>query len=88
MTTPPSTPAPTLAPARPPAPPAPQPSTPMSTSTKQPSGSNRLFDIPSLENEGGNYQQWKFRVETVLRIRKLWDITQGQETRPADSEPA
>ncbi|KZT00221.1 uncharacterized protein LAESUDRAFT_803250, partial [Laetiporus sulphureus 93-53] len=58
----------------------------MSNSIKLSLGSNRLYDIPFLEDDGANYQQWKFRLETVLRIRKLWNITQGKEARPADSE--
>jgi len=49
--------------------------TPTSSSTslspKSIPASNRLYDIPSLENDAANFQTWKFRIETILDIRGL-----------------
>jgi hypothetical protein len=44
--------------------------------------SSRLYDIPSLENDGSNFQTWKYRIKTVLDIRGLWEIVSGAETKP------
>jgi hypothetical protein len=58
-----------------------------SNSKKILQGSNRLYDIPSLENDGSNFQNWKFRARKVLIIRKLWGIVEGSEVKPSDSDP-
>jgi hypothetical protein len=58
-----------------------------SSSTKVSQASSRLYDVPSLENDGSNFQTWKYRVMTVLRIRRLWDITEGKETKPDPTKP-
>ncbi|KAF8165677.1 hypothetical protein B0H34DRAFT_647417, partial [Crassisporium funariophilum] len=46
------------------------------------SASNRLYDIPSLENDGSNFQVWKFRITMVLDVRGLLPIVTGAETKP------
>ena len=48
--------------------------------------SNRLYDIPSLENDAANFQTWKFRIETVLDIRGLWSIVDGTNKCPTDTQ--
>jgi len=50
--------------------------------SSQTSGSNRLYDIPSLENDGSNFQTWKFRISTVLGLRGLMGLVDGTEKRP------
>jgi hypothetical protein len=50
--------------------------------------SSRLYDIPSLENDGSNFQTWKYRIKTVLDIRGLWEIVSGTETKPNASKAA
>jgi len=49
-------------------------------------GSNRLYDIPSLENDAANFQTWKFRIQTVLDIRGLWSIVDGTKLCPASTQ--
>ncbi|KIL57633.1 hypothetical protein M378DRAFT_16140, partial [Amanita muscaria Koide BX008] len=46
--------------------------------------SNRLYDIPSLENNGSNFQTWKFRIKMVLDIRGLWPVVEGTSACPQD----
>ena len=41
--------------------------------------SNRLYDIPYLDDDGSNYQSWKYCVQTVLEIRGLWKAVEGME---------
>ncbi|KAG1866474.1 hypothetical protein C8R48DRAFT_564770, partial [Suillus tomentosus] len=54
-----------------------------STSTSRTAqASNRLYDIPSLENDGSNFQLWKYRVELILDLRGLWGIVEGSEKMP------
>jgi transposase InsO family protein len=50
-----------------------------STSQK---GSTRHFDIPFLEENGGNYIFWKHRVQMILEIRELWPIVIGADPCP------
>ncbi|KAF5363875.1 hypothetical protein D9756_000060 [Leucocoprinus leucothites] len=54
----------------------------MLSGSSQIGGSNRLYDIPSLENDGSNFQTWKFRIGTVLRLRGLMGIVGGTDKRP------
>ena len=55
-------------------------------------GSSHLYDMPSLENDGMNFQMWKFHVQMVLGIQGLWNIVSGDEaqldetTHPVESE--
>jgi len=64
--------------------------TPTSSSTslspKSIPASNRLYDIPSLENDAANFQTWKFRIETILDIRGLLSIVDGTLKCPTDSQ--
>lgn len=46
------------------------------------SASNRLYDIPSLENDGSNFQTWKYRILTVLDVRGLVSLVDGTEAKP------
>ena len=46
------------------------------------SASNRLYDIPSLENDGSNFQTWKYRISTVLDVRGLVNLVDGSEVVP------
>lgn len=53
--------------------------------------SNRLFDIPKLNNDGSNFQTWKFRVTKVLDSRGLQQTVTGDDPKPrgtSDSDKA
>ena len=63
----------------------PLPPSPAPTSSNPIPGSNRLYDIPSLENDAANFQTWKFRITTVLDIRGLLSIVDGTHQCPAAS---
>jgi gag-polypeptide of LTR copia-type/Domain of unknown function (DUF4219) len=54
----------------------------MTTTTQAPTDklSTHLYDIPYLEDDGANYQAWKYRVQTVLEIRGLWKAVEGTES--------
>jgi hypothetical protein len=52
------------------------------SSSKSTQPSNRLYDIPALENDGSNFQLWKYRVELILDLRGLWGIIEGTEVAP------
>lgn len=52
------------------------------SSSKSTQPSNRLYDIPALENDGSNFQLWKYRVELILDLRGLWGIIDGTEALP------
>ena len=69
------------------APPANTTSSVSSLATKSTQGSSRLYDIPSLENDGSNFQLWKGRVSMVLTIRGLMGYVDGTEKRPDGSDP-
>ena len=45
--------------------------------------SSRLYDIPILEENGINFQTWKYRICTVLDIQRLLNSAEGQEQRPS-----
>jgi len=75
----------------------PLPPSPPSLPTQPPSGSNppssnsilasnRLYDIPSLENSAANFQTWKFRILTVLDIRGLLPIVDGTSLCPTNEQ--
>jgi len=61
------------------------PNSPSLTSKSIPA-SNRLYDIPSLENDAANFQTWKFRITTVLDIRGLLPIVEGTLKCPTESQ--
>ena len=54
------------------------------TSTR-PAASNRLLDIPSLEDDGSNFQTWKFRIRTVLELRGLIGHIDGTTKDPGST---
>lgn len=54
----------------------------MTTSNPEPKFSSRLYDVPRLDNDGKNFQTWKFRIMMVLDIRGLQDIVTGKEVEP------
>ena len=48
-------------------------------------GSSCLNDMPSLENDGMNFQMWKFHVRMVLGVQGLWNIVSGDEAQPDET---
>jgi len=42
-------------------------------------GSNKLYDILYLEENGTNFAFWKFRIELVLQIHNLWPLINGMD---------
>ncbi|GBE88792.1 Retrovirus-related Pol polyprotein from transposon TNT 1-94 [Sparassis crispa] len=41
-----------------------------------------LYDVPFLESNGGNFQTWKYRTTTILRLRGLYSLIDGTEADP------
>ena len=41
--------------------------------------------MPSLEDDGMNFQMWKFRVRMILGVRGLWKIVHRDETKPDET---
>ena len=70
----------------PPSPPAQLPSGSNPSSSISIPASNRLYDIPSLENSTTNFQTWKFRILTVLDIRGLLPIVDGTSQCPTNTQ--
>jgi hypothetical protein len=58
----------------------------LSESSKSLPASNRLYDIPSLENDAANFQTWKFQIKTILDIRGLLPIVEGTLKCPTESQ--
>ncbi|OCH89834.1 hypothetical protein OBBRIDRAFT_731964, partial [Obba rivulosa] len=54
-------------------------SSPTSNTAKSGQASSRLYDVPSLEDDGSNFQTWKYRIRTVLEIRGLWNLVTGTD---------
>jgi len=50
-------------------------------------GSNKLYDVPYLEENGTNFAFWKYRVELVLQIRNLWPLVDGTDKAPSTTSP-
>ena len=48
-------------------------------------GTSHLYDVPSLEDDGTNFQMWKFRVRMILGVRGLWKIVTGDEAQPDEA---
>ncbi|EMD36489.1 hypothetical protein CERSUDRAFT_95789, partial [Gelatoporia subvermispora B] len=44
--------------------------------------SNKLYDVTPLQDNGSNYQTWKYRVLKVLTLRKLNGIVNGNDVDP------
>ena len=47
-------------------------------------GSSHGYDIPSLDNNGSNYDNWKFRISTLLKMKGLMGIVKGTEKCPPE----
>ena len=60
-------------------------STAASVATVKSNGLSHLYDVPSLEDDGTNFQMWKFRVRMILGVRGLWKIVNGDETKPDET---
>ena len=52
--------------------------------TTQDTGHGRAYDIPALDDIGSNYDDWKFRISTVLKLRGLFGIVKGTEKCPPE----
>jgi len=37
------------------------------------------YNIPLLDNNGSNYDNWKFRVSALLKMKGLMEIVRGTE---------
>ena len=60
-----------------------QPTLTLSTvASKAPQGSSRLFDIPSFNDNGTNFQMWKFCIQTILGVRCIWGVVSGDDAKP------
>ena len=57
-------------------------STVASTASVKSAGTSRLYDVPSLKDDGTNFQMWKFCVWMVLGVRGLWKVVTGDEAKP------
>ena len=53
-------------------------------SITQDTGHGRVYDIPALDDIGSNYDDWKFRISTVLKLRGLFGIVKGTEKCPPE----
>ena len=47
--------------------------------TTQDTGHGRTYDIPALDDIGSNYDDWKYRILTVLKLKGLFGIVKGIE---------
>jgi len=50
-------------------------------------GSNKLYDVPLLEENGNNFAFWKYRVKMVLKLRNLWPLINGTDKAPNTTSP-
>jgi len=65
------------------------PTTSSTTPAPAPSkGHPRTYDIPFLDDDGGNFAFWKFRVRMVLELRELWGLVDGTVAKPAATAAA
>ncbi|KAF8626070.1 hypothetical protein AX17_006628 [Amanita inopinata Kibby_2008] len=46
--------------------------------------SNWHYEISPLENNGSNFQTWKFRLKTILELRGFFDVVKGEAKMPED----
>jgi hypothetical protein len=37
---------------------------------------------------GKDYMLWKFKMETMLKARKLWGLVDGEDVKPSEGEVA
>ncbi|THG92449.1 hypothetical protein EW026_g8462 [Hermanssonia centrifuga] len=49
--------------------------------------SSHLYDVPSLENGGANFQTWKYRFLMILEMRELMGYVDGTAVAPRPSLP-
>ncbi|PSS17115.1 hypothetical protein PHLCEN_2v3239 [Hermanssonia centrifuga] len=49
--------------------------------------SSRLYDVPSLENDGANFQTWKYRILMILEMRELMGYVDGTAVASGPSLP-
>ena len=52
--------------------------------TTQDTGHGRVYDIPALDDTGSNYDDWKYRIMTVLKLRGLFGIVKGTKKCPPE----
>ena len=45
--------------------------------------SSHLYNIPILEENGTNFQTWKYQICTVLNIHRLLNIAEGKKQHPS-----
>src|ERR1700691_2776012 len=53
--------------------------TPASAPSK---GHSHTYDIPFLDDDGGNFAFWRFHVRMVLELRELWGLVDGTVAKP------
>jgi len=53
-------------------------------STTQDTRYGRVYDIPALDNIESNYDDWKYRILTILKLRGLFGIVKGTEKYPPE----
>ena len=58
------------------------------SSSKSSQPSSWLYDIPSLENDGTNFQMWTFQIRMVLDVRGLISLVDGTEKNPDSTNVA
>ncbi|KAF8713823.1 GAG-pre-integrase domain, partial [Rhizoctonia solani] len=51
----------------------------MSTSEKT---NTKIYELPKLKDDGSNYNAWKFRQTTVLKLRGLFGVANGTNNLP------
>ncbi|QRW10540.1 Copia-like polyprotein/retrotransposon [Ceratobasidium sp. AG-Ba] len=56
----------------------------MSSSTTDVYASKKTFEIPLLRDDGSNYNAWKFRQQTVLKLCGLNAVATGTEKPPVE----
>ena len=46
----------------------------------------KLYEIKCLKDNGSNFQIWSSQIKLVLENCELWEIVDGTETAPAQSD--
>ncbi|OCH84668.1 hypothetical protein OBBRIDRAFT_741206, partial [Obba rivulosa] len=52
------------------------------TSTAMKNTSSHLYNVSSLEDDGSNFQIWKYHIKTVLQIQDLWTVVNSADPKP------
>ena len=47
-----------------------------------------MYDIPFLDDDGGNFAFWRFRMRMVLELQELWGLVDGSEVKPDPNKDA